>query len=118
MLVLTVRSSMLLSEAAVSLVRRVSTSHALQRYLETPETNQRIACGISRVSVGIVAFVRIEQHINEHPEYHSPADYVPVCGWNAATGSPVDSFVGVRPKIRTWPMLKHHDERGRVWATG
>ncbi|OAA68149.1 hypothetical protein SPI_00344 [Niveomyces insectorum RCEF 264] len=80
---------------------------------------ERIATGRPRIGINILTFNSIQLTITVTPTLASAADFLPVFA-GTATNTPcpasLGAFVGVRPKLATWPLAKQEVPRNKMWV--
>jgi hypothetical protein len=71
--------------------------------------HERIAVASPRIGMGLIGTELIQQHINLTPTLHSPADFIHVHDERG-------HYLGVRPKMATWPLTKEDILKYREWS--
>lgn len=71
--------------------------------------HERIAVASPRIGMGLIGTELIQQHINLTPTLHSPGDFIHVHDERG-------HYLGVRPKMATWPLTKEDVLKYREWS--
>ncbi|KAJ9136703.1 hypothetical protein NKR23_g9631 [Pleurostoma richardsiae] len=81
-----------------------------ESWLETINRYERIATASPRSGIGIVSQELLQSHANLLPTLGGSRDFVPMFNANG-------TYLGVRPKIATWPLSKQEVLRNRAFAS-
>lgn len=81
-----------------------------ESWLKTVNRYERIATASPRVGVGLLGHGLLEHYSNLLPTLGGSRDFLPMFNGSGA-------YLGVRPKIATWPLSKEEAYKNRTFAS-